>query len=870
MFFTQDDYKKIQQWLIKNSVKDTEFNEANIPFNGEETITIVQGNQNKKVFLKDLIAQVFNLGISDFVNITDKYDAPNISLEEAIRLIPSRARKEGQVITFLDREDHWHIYQFKGVLNQWNILDTWEDLFDWEKLIINSTLPDEEDLTKSPADENGNSYLSLKDREYNPNDFSGLGRVILRKNIVEVEDPIYGKVKNNYLYQDMFTQSNTIYEIRYDFDLNGKEITIPEGCVLDFQGGSLSNGVIIGEKTVIEASIVKIFNTDITLTGTWNIDSIYAEWFGAKPSKSPLAGKEDDSTYIQKCLDVMKNINVKTLTFLEGAYMIKQPIEVAPVHKFLLKGISPASTLYTDDNLTAFFTNSSNGYLQAKFENFTIWGNYVYNATLDYVAYADYAFYFPNGFIYSYIKSIFISYCKTAICLGETYPCQLVENDISYCDNGIHFLNGNNLRVNIRHNSIHYCKKFGVILISGSGIDICSNDFDQLGCAIYAVRVTSMDIHDCSFEATAKMTNNLICDGTTYRVNASIILNGNAGTAYENINLATAYPCTNISIKDNRISQLFSTVPVGDDKFLCDLYIHSAKNIIIENNHDSTTREGAAFLGSLASSSGAYILNATLVDNIHKDLVRFKCVDNKTQEGNFKQNFVNIVANNSGLPNGYVNLRTAPFAPVGTFTGETYKNLPVIYSNDYIYIRENSFLNPEYIEKYQGEVIEVHLWACPESGNNYFELVYNMIIGDGKAIILTNNYKYTVPVARFSFSAPIYEEPYFQAGRTELRPDMTDKGYGYKFFDTTINKQLTWNGFLWIEADGAKAGVNRKGTIYKRPLVGDIYYGFIYSLTDDFVYNTTTYHKGIYILAYGSTWSTPDGFIAEADLPSRS
>lgn len=244
MFFTQEDYIKIQQWLAKNSVKDTEFNEATIPFNGNEIVSIVQGNQNKKVFLKDLVSQIFNLGVSDFVNITDKYDAPNISLEEAIRLIPSRARKEGQVITFLDREDHWHIYQFKGVLNQWNVLDTWEDLFDWEKLIIDSILPDEEDLTKSPADENGNSYLSLKDREYNPEDFSGLGRVILRKNIVEIEDPIYGKVKKNILYQDMFTQSNTIYEIRYDFDLNGEEITIPEDCILDFQGGKIINGTI--------------------------------------------------------------------------------------------------------------------------------------------------------------------------------------------------------------------------------------------------------------------------------------------------------------------------------------------------------------------------------------------------------------------------------------------------------------------------------------------------------------------------------------------------------------------------------------------------------------------------------------------------
>ena len=297
MFFTQDDYKKIQQWLIKNSVKDTEFNEANIPFNGEETITIVQGNQNKKVFLKDLIAQVFNLGISDFVNITDKYDAPNISLEEAIRLIPSRARKEGQVITFLDMEDHWHIYQFKGALNQWNVLDTWEDLFDWEKLIIDSILPDEEDLTKSEPDTNGNSYLSLKDREYNPEDFSGLGRIILRKNIMEVEDPIYGKVKKNTLYQDMFTQSNTIYEIRYDFDLNGAEITIPEGCVLDFQGGSLSNGTMEGNNTAIKAELVKIFGLDLNILGNWNVAEVYPEWFGAIGDNSC-----DDYEPITKCM----------------------------------------------------------------------------------------------------------------------------------------------------------------------------------------------------------------------------------------------------------------------------------------------------------------------------------------------------------------------------------------------------------------------------------------------------------------------------------------------------------------------------------------------------------------------------------------
>ena len=269
MFFTQDDYKKIQQWLTKNSVKDTEFNEANIPFNGEETITIVQDNQNKKVFLKDLIAQVFNLGISDFINITDKYNAPNISLEEAIKLIPSRARKEGQVITFSDIENHWYIYQFKGTLNQWNILDQWSDLF--KDNYVNSILPDEEDLTKSSPDENGNSYLSFKDKRYNKLDFSGLGRVYLRKNIVN------GK---NILIQDIMGKENTRYIIQYDYDLDGSTLSIPEGSVLDFQGGSFKNGTIIGNNTIIVNGDYQIFGNGITIDGTW-VNPFTLEQFGA-------------------------------------------------------------------------------------------------------------------------------------------------------------------------------------------------------------------------------------------------------------------------------------------------------------------------------------------------------------------------------------------------------------------------------------------------------------------------------------------------------------------------------------------------------------------------------------------------------------
>lgn len=126
MFFTQEDYKKIEQWLQRNSVKDTEFQEA-LPAKGNEWMVITQDGYNRKVRLVDFVKLIQELGVQDFINVTDNYNARNITLEEAIKLIPYRSRKEGQVITFLNEENNWETYQFTGTLNQWNILECWNN-----------------------------------------------------------------------------------------------------------------------------------------------------------------------------------------------------------------------------------------------------------------------------------------------------------------------------------------------------------------------------------------------------------------------------------------------------------------------------------------------------------------------------------------------------------------------------------------------------------------------------------------------------------------------------------------------------------------------------------------------------------------------
>ena len=118
---------------------------------------------------------------------------------------------------------------------------------------------DDEDI------EEVNNVIHLKNRkpasETNPN--GGMGRIILRK---------------NKSFAEQLTQENTIYEIRYDFNLDGAEITIPANCVLEFDGGSLSNGNINLNGTDIIAPSKKIFES-ITLTANRGL-KLKTSWFG--------------------------------------------------------------------------------------------------------------------------------------------------------------------------------------------------------------------------------------------------------------------------------------------------------------------------------------------------------------------------------------------------------------------------------------------------------------------------------------------------------------------------------------------------------------------------------------------------------------
>lgn len=234
------------------------------------------------------------------------------SAKSARESVPEIFRKSGLYITYYlnDIPTTEYFVGTKNDINNWTDDSLWQFVDGIGQVDVNSiglnqlnnelkqligsnnnivNYADGEDLTSVDACNNQGKFeinvLKFANKEYNPESFSGLGRVYLRKNITEIEGQDNTKINKNVLLQDMINTPNTKYIIQYDYDLQGETINIPENCVLDFQGGSLTNGTIVGNNTVI--IVPDKSRLDVTQQGTY----FFFGWY------SPLGVEVIDNLY---------------------------------------------------------------------------------------------------------------------------------------------------------------------------------------------------------------------------------------------------------------------------------------------------------------------------------------------------------------------------------------------------------------------------------------------------------------------------------------------------------------------------------------------------------------------------------------------
>ena len=158
---------------------------------------------------------------------------------------------------------------------------------------------------------------------------TNLGYVILRK---------------DKSFSEQVTAANTIYEIRYNFDLGGATVTLKEGCTLKFVGGKLSNGTVNGTSTLLSGQLVNILDNTV-LKGTWENLTCNLDWWGAKI----IDPNKDDTTWEDSTIAIDNAFRSSIYTVeVSGRYCIKSPI-LLPYNK-IIKGRSGSN-----NTLTGFF-----------------------------------------------------------------------------------------------------------------------------------------------------------------------------------------------------------------------------------------------------------------------------------------------------------------------------------------------------------------------------------------------------------------------------------------------------------------------------------------------------------------------------------
>lgn len=179
----------------------------------------------------------------------------------------------------------------------------------------------------------------------------------------------------NILTQEMINTQNTIYEVRYDFDLNNQSINIPNNSILRFNGGKLKNGTILGNNTIISTRH-QCLESNIILSGSFNNNSISFDWFiNTKITEddynlnTPLNIQTKNDAIIE---NILSNKYVKEIVFGNGIYLFNKDILINRSFSGLIfRGSGKKSTcLYFPNSKGLYFYT---GNLTASiFKDFTI------------------------------------------------------------------------------------------------------------------------------------------------------------------------------------------------------------------------------------------------------------------------------------------------------------------------------------------------------------------------------------------------------------------------------------------------------------------------------------------------------------------
>lgn len=703
----------------------------------------------------------------------------------------------------------------------------------------------------------------------------------------------------NLLTAVMLNQSNCIYEIRYDFNLNGETIEVQDNCTLMFHGGKLENGTIKGNNTQIEAAPSLIFD-NLTFSGRWRIFNYFPEWF--------ISDFSDCTNGIQQAIDFSsinnggkivfqsRQYNVKSIhTGIKtnligsgiGATIIKQ---IEGTNKSLIS-IPASSAGILIDGMTLKGNNEAGCHGISKVEK--SWGGenheYIYSEVTSYdkqisfrwstfrnlaIYNFDRGIYITNNFFDFYIEKCSIGYNN----IGVVFDC----TDSSICntyilqnrESGLHLKGSNNRIINIK--SIFNGRREGVdngdaaFYVTGSRNTLVGCESQDNFCSGYIVKgyqntfcacisntdgykyiddnsyehKPDYDANKCGFVCNYGRTNNIFsgCLVTTYLNECAISANLlSQDAAFEGID-CIAENGSYLEFKEipyNYIHHnncaLFNYTLSDDSKKLTatswdgiDVALDKPINIdgitiavVFKIGNDYNRNDGR-----LLKIGNGY--EVVVTNNQKKEGYAFLVL--KQVNGADKYNIVAEIKKEKEIK-AFVRLsQTAYFLSL-----ETHTDKGLMYINKHYDIEYKELCNSLTLLYYCPN-ISISKFVISKEGYRTADALQN--------VSLSRYYKNAI--VAIDAEAALFDN-YLKKGSTEKRPTLKSNNIGFVYFDTTLNKNITWNGWHWIDENGNPADIKKQGSTEDRPKNAQV----------GFIYKDTTINK--LIVWDGSSWVNMDG-----------
>ena len=664
--------------------------------------------------------------------------------------------------------------------------------------VTNSQQIIDENLNREQNDINQETVGTVPYNSTTPN---GMGRIVLKKNdnfkqVVEAQ-----------------TNGNTIFIIKYDFDLNNENITIPENCVLKFDGGSIKNGRIDFNNTIIEGGLnVKLINIDPH--GRILNEYFMPEWFGAKSdgitdcTKSfETINKYITNFYIDNDRQLIPHI--KRVILQAGTYIVSQIKSQGGV---IIEGAGMFGTTIKTN------TNNEKGVVSIVNNAFIIRNVRIDGGEENGLENTG-IYIYGNNAQNSTIESVKFSNCSK--------HSAVVEDVNMICFDRCQFNSG----------------KEGFLLLDGaddSEVSYCTFEYSENYIAPYGIKVVT--------ETTGnKIANSCVIRGNWWENSAangftkSIIAAANNVHIYDN-----HFHCTSKSPKDYV------------------LYVdNGAQNIIFYGNNIqgkgiSSTGETEKVIGTAEGivcnvyagySAGLYntedvemrcthfyieFINRTFLSSVY--IAQLNKYDEQNQHlSPFVLNKLNIWYDKNNIPRYKFDTpnNNTDGMPFGTYLKYGGTGLPVANAENagLSYIGGKSLLvwnGTDWINIRKG--IENNI---SDSGTaDLMDVAATKAYIGFKFMLSRNGMDYPAwwNGEEFIFSDS-FPAKYVRNGFAGNRPtDLQDKHAGFIYFNKSIKKPQWWNGTKWIDADGYDADNKRFGLFADKPENPVV--GFHYFCTD--------------------------------------